>query len=408
MSKQDLILIVDQSVYKENLPVKRRIFISTGEVSGDLQGALLAQALNRVARERGIDLDLLGLGGDRMAAAGVTLLSQTTAIGSIGIWESLPYVLPTLKLQNQASRFLLENPTDALILLDYMGPNIALGQRVKRQFPEIPIFYYIAPQEWVWTKGSRNTSAIVSFCEQILAVFPGEAQYYQSQGAAVTWVGHPLLDTLGEKPTRLAARQALGLTPDEPMVALLPASRRQELRYLLPILLDTAQAIYDRLPQTKFYLPLSQAAFGPIVADMLKPYGMPVQVVTQSTETIAAADLAITKSGTVNLELALQAIPQVVFYRVSRPTAWIARQLLNFSIPFMSPPNLVLMEEIVPELLQEEATADRLTQEALQLLGDTPQRQTMLAGYDRLRQALGEPGVCDRAAKVIFDALDPK
>jgi lipid-A-disaccharide synthase len=387
-------------------PAVRRLFIHTGEVSGDLQGGLLAQGLHRVAQEQGISLELWGMGGDRMAAAGVRLLGRTVEIGSIGVWESLPYVLPSLKLQRQAQQYLRQHPPDAVILLDYMGPNIALGKQLRRAHPQLPLFYYIAPQEWVWATNSRNTSAIVDFADQILAVFPGEANYYHQRGAKVTWVGHPLLDTLATKPQRSQARQHLGIPDDEITIVLLPASRRQELDYLLPPLLEAALQIQTAIPQVKFWLPVSQPDFEPLIQSALQGLDLSIQVTPESSAwPIAAADLALTKSGTVNLELALQRIPQVVFYRVSPVTAWIARHVLRFSIPFMSPPNLVLMEPIVPELLQEAASPDRIAQEALHLLQNPQARQQMLHHYDRVEKALGTPGVCDRAAEVIFQHL---
>jgi len=383
-----------------------RIFIHTGEVSGDLQGGLLAEGLHRMAQQHHISLELWGMGGDRMAAAGVHLLGQTVKIGSIGIWESLPYVFPSLQLQRQAQNYLRHHPPDAVILIDYMGPNIALGKQLRRAYPTLPLFYYIAPQEWVWAKNSQNTAAIVDFADQILAVFPGEADYYRHRGAKVTWVGHPLLDTVATKPQRREARHHLGIPDDEITIVLLPASRRQELRYLLPTLLEAARQIQSQVPGVKFWIPVSQPEFEPFIQDALEGLGLNVQVTTEpSAWPIAAADLALAKSGTVNLELALQRIPQVVFYQVSPVTAWIARHLLRFSIPFMSPPNLVLMEPIVPELLQDEATPQRIAQEALQLLQDEGTRQTMLHNYDRVHQALGTPGVCDRAAAVILQSL---
>lgn len=386
--------------------MSRRIFIHTGEVSGDLQGGLLAKALYHQANCQAIDLELLGMGGDRMAAAGVKLLGRTVSVGSIGLLESLPYLIPTLRLQQQATQFLLQNPPDAVVLIDYMGPNIGLGKRLRRKFPQLPLFYYIAPQEWVWARGSRNTSAIVDFCNQILAVFPGEADYYRQQGASVTWVGHPLLDTRLTQPDRHQARQHLGIPDHETTIVLLPASRRQELRYLLPPLLQAAAQIQAQCPEVKFWIPVSQPSFEPLIQKALEPFHLNVQVILESSAwTIAAADLAITKSGTVNLELALQRIPQVVFYRVSPLTAWIAQHLLRFSIPFMSPPNLVLMEPLVPELLQDQVTPDRLATEALALLKDPLRRQQMIAGYDRVEATLGTPGGCDRAAQAILSGL---
>jgi lipid-A-disaccharide synthase len=383
-----------------------RIFISTGEVSGDLQGSLLIQALQRQAQAMGLELDILALGGDRMAQAGATLLGNTSTIGSIGILESLPYVLPTLRLQRQAKAELQRHPPDLIILIDYIGPNLEIGRYLKTHLPQIPIVYYIAPQEWVWSFNAQKTRRVVGLVDQLLAIFPEEARYYQQQGANVTYVGHPLVDRMQSAPDRDTARTTLGITPEQQAIALLPVSRRQELTYLLPVIFKAAQQIQAKLPDVHFWVPLSLEVYRRPLADAIQAYGLRATLVADQVQTVlAAADLAIAKSGTVNLEAALINVPQVVLYRVHPLTGWIARKLLKFSIPFMSPPNLMLMESIVPEFLQEQATPANIAQTALDLLLNQDRRQHMLADYQRLQQASGEPGVCDRAAQKILSLL---
>ncbi|MEM8603561.1 MAG: lipid-A-disaccharide synthase [Cyanobacteria bacterium P01_H01_bin.121] len=379
-----------------------RLLISTGEVSGDLQGALLTQALLAVAADLDIELEIIALGGDRMAAAGANVLYNTASIGAVGLLESLPYVLPTQRIQDRVRRDLQAHPPDLVVLIDYLGPNVSLGTWLRRTFPELPVFYYIAPQEWVWSLGKGKTTQIINFVDQILAVFPQEAKYYAQRGANVTWVGHPLLDTLPDLPSRAQARAHLGIPEDQTAIALLPASRQQEIKYLLPVMFEAAQVLQTQDPSLHFWIPLSLPTYKAQIQQAIHAYSLRATLLEgQSQTVIAAADLAITKSGTVNLELALQNIPQVVIYRVSRVTAWIAQHLLNFSIPFMSPPNLVLMEAIVPELLQAEASPERIVAETQRLL--RPEiRQQVFASYDRMRVALGEPGVCHRTAELIL------
>jgi lipid-A-disaccharide synthase len=415
----------------------KTIFISTGEVSGDLQGALLIDALKRQAEATGLELDIVALGGERMAKAGAALLGNTTSIGSVGILESLPFVLPTLKIQRRAKQYLRQNPPDVVILIDYMGPNLSIGSFIRRQLPQVPVIYYIAPQEWVWSVSPRNTSAIIDIADQMLAIFPGEARYFEKKGASVTWVGHPLVDRMHSSPSREQARATLGIQPDQIAIALLPASRRQELKYLMPIVFEAAKQLQAKLlengdelqvgglnversnlvskntsaeqPSTLqplsplFWIPLSQDTFRPAIEAAIQQYGLHATIVSSpTTDVLAAADLAITKSGTVNLELALLNVPQVVFYRVSLFTYWVARMFFKFSIPFMSPPNLVVMRPIVPELLQEQATPANIVREALALLFHPKRRQQTLADYQEMRQLLGEVGVCDRAAQEIL------
>lgn len=385
---------------------KRRVFISTGEVAGDLQGALLIAALQRQAARLGWELEIVALGGEKMAAAGATVLGDTSSIGSVGIFESLPFVLPTLQLQKRAIANLKQHPPDLVVLIDYAQPNLNIGSYLHRELPNVPIVYYIAPQVWVWAMNSRNTEQIVRITDKVLAIFPEEARYFEQHGGKVVWVGHPLVDRMQSAPSRDAARAALGIPPEQTAIALLPASRRQEIKYLLPVMLQAAKTLQDKLPQVHFWIPLSLEIYRQPIEQAIAHYGLQATVrSSQTLEILAAADLAITKSGTVNLEIALLDVPQVVIYRVSPITAWIARHILKFSIPFMSPPNLVEMKSIVPELPQEQATPENIVQNALDMLLNPSCRQQILANYQQMRRALGEVGVCDRAAQEILQML---
>ena len=381
-----------------------RIFISTGEVSGDLQGSLLIKALQRQAVTAGLTLEIIALGGDKMAEAGAKILGNTSGIGSMGLIESLPYVIPTLRVQRQAIAHLKKNPPDLVILIDYMGPNLGIGTFMRENLPDIPVAYYIAPQEWVWSTNFRNTNRIVGFTDKLLAIFPEEARYYQQNGAKVSWVGHPLIDRMANAPSRETAREKLGIRAEEIAITLLPASRHQELKYLLPVIFQAAQNIQSKLPNVHFWIPLSLETFRQPIEKAIQDYGLQATILSgQQREVFAAADFAITKSGTVNLELALLNVPQVVAYRLHPLTAWFARHILIGSIPFASPVNLVVMREIVPEFLQEQATAENITQAAMELLLNPEKRQQTFTNYQEMRHCLGELGVCDRTAKEILE-----
>lgn len=385
-----------------------RIFISTGEVSGDLQGTLLVEALQRQAASRGVELEIVALGGEKMQQAGAKILGNTSKIGSMGLLEALPYVVPTMRVQRRALDYLRENPPDVVILIDYMGPNLSIGAYMRRHLPHVPVFYYIAPQAWaasVRVITAQTTSKVISVSDKLLAIFPEEEKYYQKHGADVTWVGHPLIDRMEEFPAREDARTELGIGEDDLCVALLPASRRQELKYLLPVIFGAAAKIQAQFPQVKFWIPLSLDVYRDAIAKSIHRYNLNATIVSgeQQKQVLAAADLALTKCGTVNLELALLKIPQVVLYRVSPLTYWVAKNILNISIPFASPPNLVAMRAIVPEFIQTAATVDNITQTAIALLTNPTLKAQMQADYQQMRTQLGEPGVCDRAATAILE-----
>jgi lipid-A-disaccharide synthase len=385
-----------------------RIFISTGEVSGDLQGAMLVEALKDQATERGMKLEIKALGGDRMEKAGADLLSNTAGIGSVGLSESLRFILPTWKIQQLVKTYLQDNPVDVLILIDYMGPNLAIAEYVRQKFPQLPIIYYIAPQAWIWSPIAKDTQKIVNVTDKLLAIFPEEAEFFKNKGVDVTWVGHPLLDRIAKAPSREIARKTLGIiAPDQLAVALLPASRIQEIKYLLPVICEAARQLQEKLPQIHFWLPISLENYRDRIEQTVKEYGLNVTLLQgQTLEAIAASDLAITKSGTVNLEIALLNVPQVILYRVSPLTMWIARKILKFDVPFVAPPNIVLGQEIVPELLQEAATPEAIFQQALDILTNPERRQIISDNYQQLKNALGETGVCDRAALEIFNFME--
>jgi lipid-A-disaccharide synthase len=389
-----------------------RLLVSTGEVSGDLQGGLLVQALHQEARRRNLALEVVALGGERMERAGAQLLANTSRMGAIGLLEAIPFVLPTLRLQRRLKRWFRGESPDGVVLIDYMGPNVSLGLRLKRRYPQVPITYYIAPQEWAFKFGSEGRTNLIRFTNQILAIFQEEARYYRCRGANVTYVGHPLLDTIGDPPSAQEARRQLGLRDDAPVLLLMPASRRQEIRYMLPHIVAAAAELQRRIPALQVVVPAGLAGFEAHLARQLEAAGVRGRVIA-ATEAdqlkpalCAAATLAVAKSGTVNLELALRGVPQVVVYRVSRPTAFVARHILRFSVPHISPVNLVLGERLVPELLQEDLTAAAIVRQALPLLDRASEpRRAMLTGYGRLRQELGEPGVTQRAAAAILDQV---
>ena len=384
-----------------------RLLISTGEASGDLQGALLIEALYRQANQQNLHLEILALGGDRMAAAGATLVGNTSRIGAVGILEQIPFVLPTLKLQRRLKQLLAQNPPDEVVLIDYMGPNLSVGKAVQQAYPEVPIVYYIAPQQWVWSAFASETRQIVGVCDRLLAIFPAEATYYEKKGARVSWVGHPLVDRIPEPPDKQAARQRLNLAANASVVTLLPASRYQELKYVVPTMFQAAQQIQAHLPQVQFLVAVSLDAFRPALQQAIDRYGLRARLVDgKATDAIAAADLAIAKSGTVNLETALMNVPQVVMYRLNPLTAWVAQHILKYSAAFISPVNLMEMRRIVPEFVQWEATPHAIAQTALSLLLDSSKRQQMLADYQIMRRSLGEPGVCDREILTLATGRD--
>ncbi len=388
-----------------------KLLISTGEVSGDLQGSLLIKALKTNAEKRKIELEIIALGGERMREAGAKLISNTSSIGAIGFLEALPYVLPTLNAQSKIDNYLSSAPPDAVVLIDYMGPNIRLGLKVKKKFPNIPIIYYIAPQEWAWRLGDSGTTDLISFTDKILAIFEEEANFYSNKGGNVKFVGHPMLDFYRNVPTREESFRKIGLTPDKKILLIIPASRKQELKYILPTLLKVAKLLQEKDPSITVLIPSGLKEFDDILCNSLNEYGVSGRIILSNQVDdikpflFSAAHLALAKSGTINMELAINSVPQIVGYKVSRLTAFFARYFLKFNVKFISPVNLLLNKMLIPEFIQEDFKTEKIFNAALKIIEDSSKQEEIMLGYERLKDKLGKPGVTDRASKDILDLL---
>ena len=391
--------------------MNKKIFISTGEVSGDLHGSLLSKALFDEAGKKSLDLEICGLGGERMKKEGVKILQDTTSISAIGIWEALPLILPTIRIQRRFYKLLKKYPPDCLILIDYMGPNINIGTKLKRSRNNIPIYYYIAPQEWAWRVGNNSTTNLINFSDKIFAIFKQEANFYKRRGGNVFWVGHPMIDLTKKLPSKKDSRTILKLRENQNILLLMPASRPQELKYVLPTFLKTAKKLQLRYPSLIVYIPSCRRNFDEKFRKGLEKYEIKGKVISQQDDAelipyiYSLAKLALCKSGTVNMELALYGIPQIIGYKVSRVTAFIAKRILNFKVRFISPVNLLMKKFIIPEFVQKNFIEEKIFYKACRLLDLTSEKAKIKKGYTLLKKELGEEGVVDRAAKEIINSI---
>lgn len=362
------------------------IGLFAGEVSGDLHGAHLARALV----ERLPQLTLAGIGGPQMAAAGVTIWADVTAHSAVGLTEQLPHVWPVLRAYKLARERILAARPDALVLIDYQGANVPLARWARAQ--GIPTIYYVLPQEWLWglPGGARK---VAEAADRLLAIFPREATIYAAAGGHVRHVGHPLMDML--------APVEAGTTPGA-TVALLPGSRAQELRALLPVFLAAARRVLAARPEARFVLPVSSPRYQKLVEDAVARAGLPVRVMAgRSAEAIAAADVVLAASGTATLEAAVLGVPCLAAYRVSPLTALLAKRLLR--VPHVSLPNIVAERMVIPEFLQQQAAPGPLAEAVLKLLDDPRAREAQREGLAEVRARLGGPGAIARAADAVLE-----
>ena len=391
--------------------MKKKIFISTGEVSGDLHGSLLAKELFEESSKQSIDLEIYGLGGEKMREAGVEIIKDTTPISAIGIWEAVPLILPMMRIQKQFLNLLITESPNCLVLIDYMGPNISIGRKLKKKKINMPIYYYIAPQEWAWRVGNNSTTDLIGFSDKIFAIFQQEANFYRKRGGKVSWIGHPMVDLTKKLPTKKESRKYLDLASNQNILLIMPASRPQEIKYILPTFIRVAQKLQRKYPDLVVFIPSCRDVFDQSFQKALDKNNINGRVISTSeieknkVYIYSLSKLALCKSGTVNMELALYGIPQVVGYKVSRVTAFIAKKILNFKLRFISPINLLMKRQIVPEFVQKEFNVNSVFRKSCKLLEKNDEKLKMKQGYKLLKNNLGDEGVTKRAAKEIINSI---
>jgi lipid-A-disaccharide synthase len=378
----------------------RLIMLSAGEASGDLHGATMCRAL------RALDprIRLIGMGGPRMAGAGVEILADPTAHAAVGTIEAIGRVPGLYRAYKILVRRLREARPNVMVLIDFPEFNLRLARQARRA--GVPVVYFIPPQLWAWRRGRiRQMARRVT---QVLAAFPFEKSLYEEAGVSVEFVGHPLLDVVPSDLDRMKTRQRLGVGERQTLVGLLPGSRRQEVGRLLPPMLDAAARLAGSDGRRCFTLGLAASVDRGLVTDLLarasEAGGPAVEVVEGLThEVMAGADVLLIASGTATLEAALLGAPMVVCYRVSRLTEAVARLLTRSQ--WISLPNIVAGRGAVPELLQDEVSGARLALEAERLLVDPLAATAQRAAFKEVRSRLGEPGVGTRAARAVLKVV---
>jgi lipid-A-disaccharide synthase len=370
-----------------------RIFIVTGEASGDLHGANLAGAI-RALRP---DAELIGVGGSRMQAAGVTLLPGIRRADTIGVSLGLAHLRAGLHNLWMLTRYLGRTRLDAVVFIDHPGVNLRLARVAK--WVGQRVIYYIAPQVWAWAP--IRMRLIRRRVDHAVVILPFEEALYRRAGVTCTFVGHPLLDEVAPSYDRDELRKRFGLDSAAPVVGLLPGSRESEVRALFPLMLQAAAMIARRHPGVQFAVAQAPTIAGELLDALLAEAGVPVRVMqNQASEVMAASDVLLVASGTATLQAAVVGTPMVLAYRVPWLTYWLARWLIR--IPWIGLVNIVAGRSIVPELIQQEATPGRMSEEVSRLLADGQAAGRMRAELRKVREALGAPGASKRAADVVL------
>ena len=375
--------------------------IVAGEASGDLHGANLVRAMQAQVQ----DIHFCGMGGRELEQAGVELLCDASKLAVVGVTEVLSHLGDILRARRALIERMRKQPPALLILIDYPDFNLWLAATAKEL--DIPVFYYISPQIWAWRRSRIHT--IKQLTDRIAVILPFEQEYYARQDCRVDFVGHPLVDTVKPKLERDKFIALHRIDPAKKLIGLLPGSRKKEVAALLPDFLASAELLAKDHPDAYTFL-IPQAST--ITRQVLDANGladwagrMDFRVINDDRYSMmAACDAVVAASGTVLIELAILGIPMVATYRTSRYTYLLGRLLVRHLVHF-SLVNLIGGRAIIPELLQDEVTPERIAQELTMLIEDQEVRATLQAGLTEVQQQLGGPGASDRAATIALQVL---
>ena len=372
------------------------VMISCGEASGDLYAGALARELT--ALDPGTRV--MGFGGDHLRAAGAEMVGNYRGLTVTGLVEALR-VLPRAWRMQQVlvARARAQRP-DALVVIDFPDFNFRLAAAMHRL--GVPVVYYVCPQVWAWRPGRMRV--LKKLVERALVIFPFEEEIYQRAGVPVTFVGHPLLDLATAQVPREAFLRNIALDPSAPTIALLPGSRPNELRAVLPVLAAAVPLLHARLPRVQFVVArapnLADGLFAPLTA---LPSRVPLAIIEgRSNDVLAASDVVMTASGTATVQAAIHERPMVIVYKLSPLTYRLGKPLVRVSTYGMV--NLVAGERIVPELIQEAFTPEAVTAETLRYFDDPAYAQRTKAKLRAVRARLGTGGASRRAAQHVLAA----
>jgi lipid-A-disaccharide synthase len=369
------------------------LLLSAGEASGDLYAASLATALKQRAA-----IEVFGMGGPQMRAAGVEIITDYSEVSVVGITEILSHLPSLIRAMRHLVREAERRKPAFAILTDFPGFHLRLARKLKNRGVEN--IYYICPQFWAWRPW--RVRVVRRRFAQALCIFPFEEKFFGDAGVPVKFIGHPLVGAVHASLDRQAFCREQGLDPQKKLVTILPGSRVAELRQHLPIIREACQRIYRETP-AQFVIAAAPASD---LVSVRQGWAseLPVKIVVDQTyNALAAADAAIVSSGTATIEAALLDVPMVVVYRVTPLTAFLAKPLVR--TPFFSMVNLIAGKRAVTELIQNDFTPNGVATEVIRLLNDQAARDQLRGDLAEVRQRLGPPGAVDRAAEAILKLL---
>jgi lipid-A-disaccharide synthase len=373
-------------------PVRKEIMLVVGEASGDAHGARLVEALHR----RDATLKVFGVAGEQLQRTDFEALFSVARLTGMGFVELAGNLKNLWRAYALLKRALKERRPSLLVLIDFPDFNLRLARVAKSL--RIPVLYYVSPQIWAWRKG--RVRLIARWVDHMAVIFPFEAAFYERHGVKVSFVGHPLLETVQVNQSRQTILTKIGLDPAKPVIALLPGSRQAEVSRHLPVMRDAAVRLRQER-DIQFFCVRASTIDGVEVESALQHPALQIPIVEEDRyDAVHAADLVWTASGTATLEIALLNRPMIIIYRLSWLTYYLARLLVR--VDHIGMVNLIAGERLVPELVQNDANPARLIAESRILLDNREVRSRITAKLSKLRERLGAPGAADRVADLAF------
>ncbi len=371
----------------------KTILILAGEASGDLLGSQLALELLK----QNPNLKLIGMGGSKMAAAGVDIAVNSDDLAVVGALEILKHLGKIRAAFKVIKNILRNNPPDLIIPIDYPGFNLRIAKTAKKA--GIKVLYYVSPQIWAW-RYSR-IKHIKKYIDRMAVLFSFEEKMYQKENMPVSFVGHPIIDIAKASNSKEQTYARYQLDPTRPVIALLPGSRHSEITRLLSVIMQSCELIRKQQPNVQFVLPLASS----ITLDEIKVHCTEnITLVENDTYNILnIADAAITASGTATLEIALLEVPMSIIYKVNFLTYEVGRRILT--VDHIGLCNLVAEQEVAREFIQHTVTPESIAAETLKLLNDQDYRSAVLNKLQVVKQNLGQSGGSERVATVATSML---
>lgn len=374
----------------------KRVMIIAGEASGDIHAAKLV----REVKQKNQNISFYGTGGESMRQAGVDTLIDSSELAVVGLFEVLAHWNTISAALKKMQHLLRTEPPDLLVLVDYPDFNLRLAKTAKEC--GIKVLFYISPQVWAWRQ--KRVFKIKKLVDMMAVVFPFEETFYKKYDVPVRFVGHPLVDEVHASSDKVTLLKEFLLDSDQPVVGLFPGSRQSEVKRLLPIIVESAQQIVKSKPDTQFVIPIASTLKEEDILAYFEGLELNMRVISHRThDVMQVCDVVITVSGTVTLELALMKIPMVVINKISRFSYFFVRRMLK--IDHVALCNIVANQRIVPEFIQNDAQANKISGKVVELLDNDEERNMIISGLTAIKEKLSNEKSKTELSDLLLDML---